>query len=179
MNGQKAPKGPKSNPWFRYYIETLHDPKVQNLPGDVFKTWVNLLCLASEGNGGLPPIKDIAFILRLSAKVVQSRISRLVADELLDLITTGEGEILTPHNWAKRQFVSDHSADRVRKFRAEKRASFSIVGNGDETANETAMKRPMKRVASESGSETVSVSEIVSNQGVESLKLDRVGEGWK
>ena len=36
--------------WFRFYHDAIDDPKVQRLPGDVFKFWVNLLCLASRSN---------------------------------------------------------------------------------------------------------------------------------
>ena len=31
--------------WFRFYHGALHDPKVQSLRPELFKFWVNLLCL--------------------------------------------------------------------------------------------------------------------------------------
>jgi len=30
--------------WFRFYAESVNDPKVQRLPAHLFKTWVNILC---------------------------------------------------------------------------------------------------------------------------------------
>ena len=55
-----------SDPWFRFYVRTLNNPKVQRLPGNIFKGWLNLLCLAKETDGSLPPVEDISFRLRLS-----------------------------------------------------------------------------------------------------------------
>ena len=52
--------------WFRFYIRSLDDLKVQAMSGDLFKTWVNLLSLAAEQDGALPDIATIAFRLRLS-----------------------------------------------------------------------------------------------------------------
>ena len=51
--------------WFRAYNEALDDPKVQRLPGELFKTWFNLLCVASRCGGSLPALGDLAFMLRL------------------------------------------------------------------------------------------------------------------
>jgi hypothetical protein len=51
--------------WFRYYVEALNDPKVQRLAPDLFRTWVNLLCIAREHDGNLPVIGELAFKLRM------------------------------------------------------------------------------------------------------------------
>ena len=175
---ESVPKGPKSNQWFRLYAEVLHDPKVQSLPADVFRTWVNLLCLASAGHGGLPPIDDIAFTLRLSKRTTESHVSRLISIGLLDMTGDDDGAILTPHNWSQRQFVSDRSTDRVRKFRERKaKAAVSpLLMKRDETVSETAGNVQMKRVASESESVTVSVSEtVLPSQEIELSVRDAVG----
>ena len=52
--------------WFRFYDSVLEDPKVQRMDPVMFKAWVNIMCLASRGEGILPPISDIAFALRIS-----------------------------------------------------------------------------------------------------------------
>ena len=39
--------------WFRMYEEILDDPKVQKLPDDLFKAWVNVLALSSRNGGKL------------------------------------------------------------------------------------------------------------------------------
>jgi hypothetical protein len=40
--------------WLRLYSDVGSDPKVQRLPGDKFKAWINLLCVASQHDGILP-----------------------------------------------------------------------------------------------------------------------------
>ena len=66
-----------SDPWLRFYVRTLNNPKVQRLPGSVFKGWVNLLCLAKELDGDLPPLEDIAFRLRLSKTKARNLVKTL------------------------------------------------------------------------------------------------------
>ena len=112
--------------WFRFYSEALDDPKVQRLPGHLFKAWVNLLCLANEQDkrGTLPDAPDIAFRLRVPDADATTTIAALVKAGLLE--SNGAGQ-LRIHAWDKRQFASDTSTDRVRKFREKQR----------ETANET------------------------------------------
>lgn len=103
--------------WFRMYADVLDDPKVQKLPPDVFKAWVNLLCLASRNDGMLPDIEDMAFALRMSQDVTRDMVVTLKRHGLLD-----EGDGLTPHNWAQRQFKSDTAEDaRERKRKQRKR----------------------------------------------------------
>lgn len=112
--------------WFRFYDAALDDPKVQRLPGDLFKTWVNLLCAASRNDGRLPELADLAFMLRLPEDVAAAHLESLMDAGLLDDL---DGE-KSPHNWDARQFKSDVSTDRVKRFRkrSEKR---------DETVSET------------------------------------------
>ena len=99
--------------WFRLYDEVLDDPKVQFLPPEQFKAWVNLLCLASKNEGKLPDMQAISFALRLPFHETQTIVENLVSLSLLDRGKNG----LIPHNWSKRQYKSDTSTDRVKRFR--------------------------------------------------------------
>lgn len=92
--------------WFRFYDEALDDPKVQRLPGDLFKVWVNLLCIASRNDGLLPAGDDLAFLLRLDADAAQAAMQALCERGLID---AEDGEA-SPHNWSSRQFQSDKDA---------------------------------------------------------------------
>ena len=103
--------------WFRYYTEALDDPKVQLLSDALFRTWVNLLCLAARHGGVLPAIEDMAFALRLSEKETARRFDLLHSAELID-VTDG---VISPHNWAARQFKTDVSNERVKQFRERHR----------------------------------------------------------
>lgn len=104
--------------WFRFYSEALDDPKVQRLPGDLFKAWVNLLCLANKGRirGVLPSTADMAFALRLDERQVDGIVDRLIAAELLEHNAFGD---LVPHGWEGRQAASDDGAARKRAQRAK------------------------------------------------------------
>lgn len=105
--------------WFRFYNEVIDDPKVQRLSPSLFRTWVNLLCVASDGSGKLPSIDDLAFKLRMSVQDVQQHVDDLVLAGLLDILPDG----ICPHNWDQRQFTSDSSTERVRKHRRNKEVS--------------------------------------------------------
>jgi hypothetical protein len=99
--------------WYRFYNETRHDPKVQRLPAELFRTWVNLLCLASENGGTIPGTpEDLAYELRMSVSKALRCIEELKAAGLLD-----SDPNLHPHNWGKRQYQSDNVATRVKRYR--------------------------------------------------------------
>lgn len=106
--------------WFRMYSGVLNDPKVQRLEPFLFKCWVNLLCYAAENEGEIPGItEDIAFALRLSEDQAKEVIEELQARGLME--PTGDG--LVPHNWENRQYESDSSTERVRRYRQKQRVS--------------------------------------------------------
>jgi hypothetical protein len=118
------------NRWFRVYENLLDDPKVQRLPGELFKMLLNLWCLTSRNDGFLPPLDDIAFAVRLDQSDCDNALKELQKRGLID---NASGR-LKPHNWEGRQFRSDVSTERVKKFRKRKR-------NGSETASETPPER--------------------------------------
>lgn len=122
----------RSMPWFRFYAETLSDPKVQRLSPELFKAWVNLLCLASQNDGSLPSVDDIAFHLRLSASQAAQQLDDLVLAGLIDIMPDGA---LQPHNWHVRQYASDSSTERVRKHREKRACNVSRNGAGNVSGN--------------------------------------------
>jgi len=117
--------------WFRFYDDALDDPKVQRLPPNLFKTWANLLCLASKANGRLPSNDDIAFRLRLSIHDAAQQVEDLILAELIDILPNGDR---VPHNWNERQYASDSSAERMRKHRQKKKkVTCDVTGDGTVT----------------------------------------------
>lgn len=128
--------------WFRFYADALHNPKVQRLPPETFKSWINVLCLAAESGGNLDQdIDNIAYSLRVDSSQAAKILSELEAAKLLDRTKRG----LKPHNWDERQFRSDVSTSRVQKFRKQQRngvgettgnvsrnVSRNTIGNGPE-----------------------------------------------
>lgn len=100
--------------WFRFYDEALDDPKVQRLAPHLFKTWINILCVASRTEGRIPNDDDVAFKLRMSVKDASEQIQDLILAGLIDVTQDGER---VAHNWDVRQRPSDKSVNRTRKYR--------------------------------------------------------------
>ena len=51
--------------WFRMYDEVVDHPKVQRLSDRAFRAWVNLMCLASRGEGRISgDLNELGFCLR-------------------------------------------------------------------------------------------------------------------
>jgi len=123
--------------WFRLYDEMLDDPKVQRLPPQDFKIWINLLCLASRYDGKLPCLVDIAFALRISDNDAVTLVERLHIAGLIDKRNGGpDGFHYTPHAWEKRQYKSDNSADRVKKHREKRNVSCNVTVTPSDTETE-------------------------------------------
>jgi hypothetical protein len=153
--------------WFRFYDDAVNDPKVQRLSGEKFKAWVNLLCLASKNDGRLPPLTDISYTLRLSEDKVSALLNEFCAAGLIDPVeVNGAPMSYEPHNWSGRQFKSDVSTERVKRFRNGQRNVSSplpkrpqITDTETETESETETDRsasapagkvvPMRRYAFE------------------------------
>jgi len=134
--------------WFRLYDDVLNDPKVQRLSGETFKLWINLLCIASKHGGVLPSLDDLAFQLRLPALVCKTEIDTLKSAGLID----GDKK-LKPHGWDKRQYKSDTSTERVKRFRERCRNAPETVNETvPDTDTETDTEKNIKRVISPRGS---------------------------
>jgi hypothetical protein len=108
--------------WLRLYSKILHDVKVQSLDPPIFKTWINILCLASEQDprGFLPEAGEAAFALHMFRVDYQEALDALFAAGLIETApspTTGELRAHV-HNWDKYQYESDDVTERVRRFRS-------------------------------------------------------------
>lgn len=119
--------------WLRLYNSVLDDPKAQRLPGGLFKTWINLLCLASgaQVRGTLPTLADCAWRLRTDEDAMQAALAELEARGLIDVNDDGVWAI---HDWSEYQYGSDNSTARVQKHRAKKKDEQE---RSDETLHET------------------------------------------
>lgn len=99
--------------WWRAYDEAVDDPKLLLLSDRAHRAWFNLMCLASIGEGRLPERKVIELKLRLPPAKAQAVLKELIDAGLIDEDETG----LKPHNWNGRQYKSDVSTERVKRFR--------------------------------------------------------------
>lgn len=103
--------------WFRFYDDTINDPKTLKLSDKTFRIWVGILCAASKNDGKIPSFDDLVILLRISASKLQPELEKLIAAELIDHNDDG----MKPHNWDRRQFKSDVSTERVKRFRNAER----------------------------------------------------------
>ena len=103
-----------SGRWFRFYDSVPDDPKVGLLTPELFRSWVYFLCISSRNKGVIgDDLKALSYTLRVSKKCTHDYIQALVSVGLLDKIDGG----WTPHNWGSRQYKSDVSTERVKRFR--------------------------------------------------------------
>lgn len=126
-------------PWFRFYNGVVDDPKVQRLRPELFKTWVNLLCIACRNDGALPGFEDLAFALRMDDATLSSQLGELIFVGLLDEVGTG----LAPHNWSGRQYRGDQdvtAAERAKRYRDRKRDATNTVTR-DASRNDTRLEQ--------------------------------------
>lgn len=73
--GKNAAKRPE---WIKFYTRLIDDIEFHELDGKDAKVLVLLWALASEYGGDLPPVKTIAFRLRLSESEINKILGRLI-----------------------------------------------------------------------------------------------------
>jgi hypothetical protein len=121
--------------WWRAYDEAVDDPKLQRLGPKLGWAWFNLMCITSANGGALPPIGDVAFKLRITEQQAAATIAALVSAGLFEKRDDGH---FAPHNWDGRQFKSDVSTGRVKRFRErERNVSTAVSETPPETETET------------------------------------------
>jgi hypothetical protein len=108
-----------STTWFRLYAEAVDDEKLRLLAFEDRWHYVALLCCQAQGL--LDPddplmLRKVAVKLGLQVTEAEKAVARLAEVGLIDPDT------LHPLGWEKRQYLSDTSTDRVRKYRDKKRS---------------------------------------------------------
>ena len=137
--------------WFRLYNEAIDDEKLRLLAFEDRWHFVALLCCKSKGLLDSADSHDlktrkIALKLGLSTRELDEVARRLAEVGLIDRDT------LQPLAWDERQFQSDASTDRVRKFRerqkqagnaAKQPCNVSVTVQETETDTETEKEPPL------------------------------------
>lgn len=125
--------------WLRLYDDTINDPKILKLPEAMRWHWIAMLCVASKNDGTLPALDDVAIQLRVTAAKATEIIATLVKAQLIDKTETG----FAPHNWSGRQYKSDVSNDRVKRYRDKKRnVTRNVTVTPPETDTEAETDKP-------------------------------------
>ena len=103
-----------ANQWFRMYAEFAADPKVQMMSEVDQRRFVMVLCLRCSNDRVTLQDDEVAFQLRISNDEWARTKALFLQKGLI-------GEDNTPTAWDRRQFVSDSSAERVRRHRDKKK----------------------------------------------------------
>lgn len=103
-----------SNPWFRFYSEFSHDPKVQMMTEAMQRRYIMIMCLRCSNDLVTLHETEIAFHLRITEAELAETKALFIAKGFID----DKWNLL---NWDKRQFKSDSSAERVAKHREKKK----------------------------------------------------------
>jgi len=173
--------------WFRLHTSVLNNPKIQKLSGDAVKVWLNMLCLAKEGDGVIPTIDRVAWALRRTEPQIEKSLA-----ELAELIHRNDDGTFQPHDWNAHQYKSDVSTPRVKAFRETARKRFmeqpettkNGFGNGGETPRaRTEQSRTDSEQIQTAETETSSpslgkISKTVTNRGSR-FSASIIGPDWQ
>ena len=142
--------------WWRAYDEAASDPKLGLLSDELHRAWFNLMCIASANDGVFPPLKHIAYKLRVKPERAAAILAELHTHGLLDKTDDG----FAPHNWNGRQYKTDSTdptaAKRMQRYRNNKR--------NDRNATVTQL-RPETEADTETESEKKETREVALDDG--------------
>jgi hypothetical protein len=124
--------------WFRFYADTLRNPKVMRLSDKDYRLWSRLLAVACENDGKLPPLDDLKLLLSMRYDHLNEGLNRLISGGLIDALATG----YEPHNWSKFQYKSDTSNERVAKHRAKRNVTVTPPDTDTEQSIDTSVSIP-------------------------------------
>lgn len=119
-----------ANPWFRMYSEFATDPKVQMMSEADQRRFLMLLCLRCSNGDVTLQDDEIAFQLRITVDEWTQTKSTFLSKGLIN-------EHNQPTAWDRRQFISDSSAERVRRHRAKKKQEAKRACNVTATPPDT------------------------------------------
>ena len=124
------------NPWFRLYTETVDDEKLRLLAFEDRWHFVALLCCKGSGlldSGDEPGLlrRKLAVKLGLSPRELEEVARRMAEVGLID------SDTFQPLAWDDRQFKSDTSTERVRKYRERMKRTGNVSVTAQETDTDT------------------------------------------
>ena len=158
--------------WFRFYAEALHDPKILKLTDKEFRAWVLMLCIAAENDGKIAT-EDLGIQLRMSGTKADNLFDALVEK---GLFSGRSAEGAEPHNWNGRQYTSDVSTPRVKRFRERLHA---VTETPPDTDTETESEQTQKQSRPEQSREDAAAAAFARFGAVTSGTVDAIGYAVK
>jgi len=121
--------------WFRFYADAMRNPKVASLNDQQFRLWTELLSVAAENDGHIPPEQTLKHVLKRRLDHLSRGLKELIRAGLIDALKDG----YTPHDWDKRQYISDSSTERSRKWRQKR----NVAATAPDTDTDTDTDNPL------------------------------------
>jgi hypothetical protein len=158
-------------PWFRFYTEFATDPVMQSLAFEDQRHFVILLCLKGSGLMDRKISQQARNRIILRGLGLDQGAGDEVKRRLIDVNLIDKNWF--PRGWEDRQFSSDTSTERVRKYR--KTASKTAFHQGTEEAcGSAAESTEMVRKYRESkGTGNVSVTDVKRSETVPRAREDQ------
>jgi len=131
--------------WFRFYSETTTDRKIDRIcratnqnKATIIGAWSIIMALASDSpiRGAVLLTEDHPFTLEdIAAELgLDDELTARIVNQFIDFsMMHQEAGIFYLTNWDKRQFASDDSTERVRRYRERQRTQDEHECNSDET----------------------------------------------
>lgn len=151
--------------WLRSWRCKLSSRKVFSLTDAQYRFWDMCLC-ATDGDGNLPSMPDLAFTFRMSEREVSARILELVELRFIDPIMMGATASYRMHDWEKWQRKADVDMTAATRQRRRRRR-LKRDGNGSVTRDITE-----NRSESVSSSESLSLSSKKKNVNEDTYTRD-------
>lgn len=108
----------KTMKWFRFYTEVRDDVKMLQLSDYEYRMFTYLLCHASEVNSTSGECRCDVTSLSVQCRTRVSHLKKAIETfQKLGLVSINGDGIIKITNWSKRQFKSDDSYSRVKKYR--------------------------------------------------------------
>lgn len=130
--------------WCRLYAEFAFDPKVQSMSEAMQRRFIMLMCLKCNGDETLHET-ELAYALRVTEQELAETKTLFKAKLFID----DSWNLL---NWEERQYISDSSTSRVKKYREKKLkqpCNVSVTPPDTDTDNKittiVVTKKPSKR----------------------------------
>lgn len=111
-----------SNYWIKVYHEVLHDPKMGRLPDNLWRRFFECCLMAGElqQDGRIPPVHDIAWMLRIEEETLRGEFDQLARIGLLDFVNKPLDEHWIVVKFAERQAPMS-AAERMERMRETKK----------------------------------------------------------
>ena len=138
--------------WFRFWTDTLDDVKILQLTDYEYRIWTYLLAIACEVNSMSGECQVNVKSMSLRCRTQVNHFSRaLETFQKLGLITINEDGYPVITNWNKRQYKSDDTTARVRKFRevtSKRNVSCNVSETDQITDTDTDTEKDIKNAVS-------------------------------